>query len=62
MTAPPLPTGSTANAIAGTVSLASPGTYDSAELFLTFNGALVAAAPLNSYLGQAAKCAHLDGA
>jgi hypothetical protein len=52
MTAPPPPTGSAANAIAGTVSLASPGTYNNAELFLTFHGALVAAAPLNSYLGQ----------
>jgi hypothetical protein len=52
MTAPPLPTGSAANAIAGTVSLASPGSYDSAELFLTYGGVLVATAPLNSYLGQ----------
>ncbi|HTB67277.1 MAG TPA: DUF4382 domain-containing protein [Steroidobacteraceae bacterium] len=52
MSAPPLPTGSSANAIAGTVSLASRGTYDNAELFLTYHGVLVAAAPLNSYLGQ----------
>jgi hypothetical protein len=52
MSAPPLPTGSSANTIAGTVNLASRGTYDSAELFLTYHGVLVAAAPLNSYLGQ----------
>jgi len=52
MTAPALPTGSAANTIAGTVSLASPGTYDGAELLLTYHGVLVAAAPLNSYLGQ----------
>jgi Domain of unknown function (DUF4382) len=52
MTAPPLPTGSAANTITGTVSLASTGTYDSAELFLTYHGALVAASPLTSYLGQ----------
>jgi hypothetical protein len=52
MTAPPLPTGSSANGIAGTISLASPGTYDNAELFLTYHGALVASAPLNSFLGQ----------
>jgi len=51
MTAPPVPTGSTANAIQGTVSVASSG-YDNAELFLTYNGALVAAAPLTSYLGR----------
>ena len=50
MTAPPLPTGSSANAIQGTVSLASTGAYDNAELFLTYGGALVAAASLNSYL------------
>ena len=52
MTAPPLPTGSSANAIQGTVSLARTGTYDHAELFLTHGGALVAATSLNSYLGS----------
>jgi hypothetical protein len=52
MTAPVLPTGSTANAIAGTVSIASTGKYNNAELFLTYHGALVATASLNSYLGQ----------
>ena len=39
----------TANAIQGTVSVGS-SAYDNAELFLTYNGALVAAAPLTSYL------------
>jgi Domain of unknown function (DUF4382) len=50
MTAPPVPSGSTANAIAGTVTVTSPGSYDNATLFLTYNGALVAAAPLTGYL------------
>jgi Domain of unknown function (DUF4382) len=47
--APPVPTGSVAAAIRGTVSVSS-SSYDRAELFLTHGGALVAAAPLNSYL------------
>jgi hypothetical protein len=51
MTAPPVPTGSTANAIQGTVSVGS-SAYDNAELFLTYNGALVATAPLTSYLNS----------
>ncbi len=50
VSAPPVPSGSTANGLTGTLSIASPGTYDNAELFLTFNGALVAAAPLKAYL------------
>jgi Domain of unknown function (DUF4382) len=48
--APPLPSGSSANSITGTLSIASAGAYDSAELFLTYNGALVAATPLTAYL------------
>lgn len=52
MSAPPLPTGSTANNITGTVSLANTGTFDNAQLFLTYHGALVATAGLNSYLGS----------
>ena len=44
LTAPPLPTGSTANAIQGTLSVGT-SAYDNAELFLTYGGALVAAAP-----------------
>ncbi len=52
MTAPPLPTGSAANGIAGTISLASAGAYDSGELFLTYHGALVAAASLNGSVGR----------
>ncbi|HEV2700713.1 MAG TPA: DUF4382 domain-containing protein [Steroidobacteraceae bacterium] len=51
VSAPPLPSGSTANGLTGTLSLASLGTYDNAELFLTFNGALVAAASLKADLG-----------
>jgi hypothetical protein len=50
MTAPPVPSGSTANSITGTVTVTSPGSYDNATLFLTYNGALVAAAPLTGYL------------
>jgi hypothetical protein len=52
VTAPPLPTGSVANALGGTVTVASTGTYDNAELFLTYRGALVATAALNGYLNQ----------
>ena len=52
MTPPALPTGSVANAIAGTVTVANTGAFDNAELFLTYHGALVATAPLNSHLGQ----------
>jgi hypothetical protein len=50
MTAPPVPSGSTANSVTGTVTVTSPGSYDNATLFLTYNGALVAAAPLTGYL------------
>ncbi|HEY1900077.1 MAG TPA: DUF4382 domain-containing protein [Steroidobacteraceae bacterium] len=49
MTAPPVPTGTAANSIQGTVSLQS-SAYDNAELFLTYNGALVASAALTGYL------------
>ena len=52
MTAPPLPPGATANAITGTISVANTQTFDHAELFLTHAGALVAAAPLDNYLGS----------
>ena len=50
MNAPPAPSGSTANAIQGTIS-AGTSAFDNAELFLTYNGALVATAPLTAYLG-----------
>ena len=50
LNAPPVPTGSTADAIQGTISVGTSG-FDNAELFLTANGALVAAAPLTGYLG-----------
>ncbi len=52
MNSPPLATGSTANAIQGTVSIASTQAYDHGELFLTYNGALVAASSLDSYLAS----------
>ncbi|HEY6458028.1 MAG TPA: DUF4382 domain-containing protein [Steroidobacteraceae bacterium] len=61
MSAPPLPTGSAANTITGTVNLASPGTYDNAELFLTYHGVLVAASALNGYLGQPQSTFTLTG-
>jgi Domain of unknown function (DUF4382) len=51
MTAPPLPPGSAADSIQGTINVAT-SAYDNAELFLTYNGALVATAPLNSYLSS----------
>jgi hypothetical protein len=51
MTAPPLPPGSVADTIQGTISVGT-SAYDTAELFLTYNGALVATAPLNSYLSS----------
>jgi hypothetical protein len=60
MTAPPVPTGSTANAIQGTVSVGT-SAYDNAELFLTYNGALVAAAPLTSYLSSSQSTLSLSG-
>jgi hypothetical protein len=60
MTAPPVPTGSTANAIQGTVSVDS-SAFDNAELFLTYNGALVAAAPLTSYLTSSQSTLSLTG-
>jgi hypothetical protein len=51
LNAPPVPTGSSANAIQGTISVGT-SAYDTAELFLTYNGTLVAAAPLTGYLGS----------
>jgi hypothetical protein len=51
MTPPPLPTGASANAIAGSLSVANSQSFDHAELFLTRNGALVATAPLTNDLG-----------
>ncbi len=52
MAPPPLPTGSTANAISGTVTVASTQTFDHAELFLTQGGALVSTASLDTYLSS----------
>jgi len=51
MSAPPAPSGATADAITGTITVSGTA-YDNAELFLTYNGALVAAAPLTTYLGS----------
>ena len=52
MAAPPVPTGATANGITGSLSVANSQSFDHAELFLTRNGALVAAAPLTNDLGS----------
>jgi hypothetical protein len=61
LSAPALPTGSTANNITGTVSIGSAGAFDNAELFLTYNGALIASAPLNAYLSGAQTTLTLTG-
>ena len=50
LAAPPVPSGATADAITGTLSVGSGQTFDNAVLFLTQGGALVGAAPLNGYL------------
>jgi Domain of unknown function (DUF4382) len=55
----PLPSGTTAGSIAGTVTVAAPGKYDKGELLLTQNGALLAVAPLDSYLAAAQSSATL---
>jgi len=61
VSAPPLPAGSSANGISGTLSVASPLAFDRAELFLTYHGALVAAASLNGDLGSAQSTLTLNG-
>jgi hypothetical protein len=53
MTAPPLPATASAAGITGTVSVTNPQSFDHAQLFLTRGGALVAATPLDGYLGSA---------
>ncbi|MGH8218610.1 MAG: DUF4382 domain-containing protein [Steroidobacteraceae bacterium] len=55
----PLPSGTSAGSISGTVTVAAPGKYDRGELLLTQNGALVAVAPLDAYLGTAQSAAAL---
>jgi uncharacterized protein DUF4382 len=55
----PLPSGTSAANISGTVTVAAPGKYDKGELLLTQNGALIAVAPLDSYLGAAQSAAIL---
>jgi len=47
----PLPAGTSAASVSGTLTVTTPGKYNEGELLLTQNGALVAAAPLNAYLG-----------
>lgn len=47
----PLPAGTSADSISGTLTVSAPGKYNKGELVLTQNGALVAVAPLDSYLG-----------
>jgi hypothetical protein len=50
LAAPPVPSGATADAITGTLSVGGGQSFDNAVLFLTQGGALVGAAPLNGYL------------
>lgn len=57
----PLPGGTSAASISGTVNVATPGKYDRGELLLTQNGALVAVAPLDSYLGTGESSATFFG-
>ena len=49
----PLPSGASAATVGGTISVASPGTYDKGELLFTQNGVVVAAAPLDAFLSVA---------
>lgn len=51
MNTPPVPAGSTANALQGTLTVGT-SAYDNAVLLLTYNGMVVAAAPLTSYLSS----------
>ncbi len=48
----PLPSGTTAETVSGTVAVSSPGKYDKGELLLTQDGALIAVSPLDAYLGE----------
>ncbi len=59
VSAPPLATGATADAITGTVS-GGQG-FNHAELFLTHDGVVVAAAPLDSYLNSNQGTLTLNG-
>lgn len=55
----PLPSGTSAASISGTVSVAAQGKYDRGELLLTQNGALIAVAPLDPYLAAGQSSATL---
>ena len=48
-----LPAGASATSVSGTVNVATPGKYDRGELVLTHDGAMIATAPLDSYLSHA---------
>jgi hypothetical protein len=48
-----LPAGASAASVSGTVNVATPGKYDRGELVLTHDGAIIATAPLDSYLSHA---------
>jgi hypothetical protein len=56
-----VPSGASADSIAGTVDVATPGKYDKGELVLTQNGAVIAVAPLDAYLASAQTPATLFG-
>jgi hypothetical protein len=47
-----LPAGASAASVSGTVNVATPGKYDRGELVLTHDGAIIATAPLDSYLSR----------
>jgi hypothetical protein len=47
-----LPAGASAASVSGTVNVATPDKYDRGELVLTHDGAIIATAPLDSYLSH----------
>ncbi|MGB6452406.1 MAG: DUF4382 domain-containing protein [Steroidobacteraceae bacterium] len=55
----PLPSGTTAETISGTVTVSAPGKYDKGELILTQDGALIAVTPLDAYLSGSSATAIL---
>ena len=57
----PLPSGTSADSVSGTLTVATPGRYDKGELVLTHNGALVAATPIDADLGVAQTSATFFG-
>jgi len=54
-----IPTGASADSVAGTVSVTTPGKYDKGEILLTRDGSVIASAPLDAYLSHAQSSATL---